>query len=102
MLDRFADFLIVAIPMFLFGYPFIMSWYWMAGGALYYFTREISADAEAGRHSGETWQPISILVPCYNEGDNAEETLGTTAGRAGIDCKSKVMPSVTVYFAMSA
>jgi hypothetical protein len=28
--------------------------------------------------------------------------LGTTAGRAGIDCKSKLMPSVTVYFAMSA
>ena len=48
MLDRFSDFLIVAIPMFLFGYPFIMSWYWMAGGALFYFTREISADARSG------------------------------------------------------
>ena len=47
MLDSFADFLIVAIPMFCFGYPFIMSWYWMAGGALFYFTREISADAHA-------------------------------------------------------
>ena len=79
MLARFADFLIVAIPMFLFGYPFIMSWYWMAGGALFYFTREISSDAQGGPQPGESWRPISILVPCYNEGDNAEETLGTAA-----------------------
>ena len=79
MVDNVTDFILVAIPMFCFGYPFIMSWYWMAGGALFYFTREVSADAEAGRRSGETWQPISILVPCYNEGENAEETLGTAA-----------------------
>jgi poly-beta-1,6-N-acetyl-D-glucosamine synthase len=79
MLDSFADFLIVAIPMFCFGYPFVMSWYWMAGGALFYFTREISADAQGGPQPDETWRPISILVPCYNEGDNAEETLGTAA-----------------------
>jgi hypothetical protein len=79
MLDSFADFLIVAIPMFCFGYPFIMSWYWMAGGALFYVTREISSDAQGGPQPGEAWPPISILVPCYNEGDNAQETLGTAA-----------------------
>jgi biofilm PGA synthesis N-glycosyltransferase PgaC len=27
----------------------------------------------------EHWPPISILVPCYNEADNAEETLTTAA-----------------------
>ena len=75
MLDSFTDFLIVAIPMFCFGYPFIMSWYWMAGGALFYVTREISSDAQGGPQPGEIWPPISVLVPCYNEGDNAEETL---------------------------
>ena len=79
MLANIANFLVVAIPMFLFGYPFVMSWYWMAGGALFYFTREISADAQRGPQPRETWQPISILVPCYNEGDNAEETLATAA-----------------------
>jgi biofilm PGA synthesis N-glycosyltransferase PgaC len=79
MFDSFADFLIVAIPMFCFGYPFIMSWYWMAGGALFYVTREISSDAQGGPQPGEIWPPISLLVPCYNEGDNAEETLGTAA-----------------------
>jgi poly-beta-1,6-N-acetyl-D-glucosamine synthase len=79
MFDSFTDFLIVAIPMFCFGYPFIMSWYWMAGGALFYVTREISADAQGAPQPGEAWPPISILVPCYNEGDNAEETLATAA-----------------------
>jgi biofilm PGA synthesis N-glycosyltransferase PgaC len=79
MLDRISDFLIVAIPFFCFGYPFVMSWYWMAGGALFYIGREISSDAQGGPQPGETWQPISILVPCYNEGENVVETLTTAA-----------------------
>jgi len=79
MLDRITDFLVVAIPFFCFGYPFVMSWYWMAGGVLFYLTREISGDAQGGPQPGENWPPISILVPCYNEGDNAAETLITAA-----------------------
>src|SRR5262245_35478873 len=72
MIDAVGDFLVIAVPFFCFGYPFIMSWYWMAGGAIFYLGREISSDAQA-------WPPISILVPCYNEGENAAETLGTAA-----------------------
>ncbi|HYX03829.1 MAG TPA: poly-beta-1,6-N-acetyl-D-glucosamine synthase [Reyranella sp.] len=79
MIDIVADFLVIAVPFFCFGYPFIMSWYWMAGGAIFYIGREISSDAQGGPQSGEIWPPISILVPCYNEGDNAAETLGTAA-----------------------
>jgi poly-beta-1,6-N-acetyl-D-glucosamine synthase len=79
MLDGFADFLIVAVPIFCFGYPFIMSWYWMAGGALFYVGRELFSGAQGGPQPGETWQPISILVPCYNEGENVVETLTTAA-----------------------
>ncbi len=74
-----TDWLLVGIGGFCFGYPFVLSWYWMAGGLLFYFTRE--------RHTAPTHRPpliahpppISILVPCYNEGDNAEETLETAA-----------------------
>ena len=28
------------LPAFCFSYPFIMSWYWMAGGLFYYLWRE--------------------------------------------------------------
>src|SRR5215813_10110247 len=79
MLDRITDFCIVAIPFFCFGYPFIMSWYWMAGGGLYYFTRERRANRWEVQPPPKGWPPISILVPCYNEGENAAETLAAAA-----------------------
>jgi biofilm PGA synthesis N-glycosyltransferase PgaC len=79
MADQIVDWILIAIPAFCFGYPFVMSWYWMAGGALYYLTREIAADRQGGPQPGEIWPPISILVPCYNEGENAAETLLTAA-----------------------
>src|SRR5262245_48862511 len=79
MANQIVDWVLIAIPMFCFGYPFIMSWYWMVGGALYYFEREIAADRQGGPQPDEIWPPISILVPCYNEGENAAETLVTAA-----------------------
>ena len=52
-----------------------MAWYWMTGGLLYRFIR--------GRHEprpGEppplaSYPPVSILVPCHNEGDNVREVF---------------------------
>jgi poly-beta-1,6-N-acetyl-D-glucosamine synthase len=73
------DFLIIAIPMFCFGYPFVMSWYWMAGGLIFYLTRERNMAPQSHPEPIEHWPPISILVPCYNEADNAGETLSTAA-----------------------
>jgi biofilm PGA synthesis N-glycosyltransferase PgaC len=73
------DFLIVATPMFCFGYPFVMAWYWMAGGILFYLTRERRMAPHDQPESIAHWPPISILVPCYNEADNAEETLTVAA-----------------------
>lgn len=77
MLAEIADFLVIAIPQFCFGYPFVMSWYWMLGGGLFYLLRERHMAPQYEPEPLETWPPISILVPCYNEGDNAEETLAT-------------------------
>jgi biofilm PGA synthesis N-glycosyltransferase PgaC len=79
MADQIVDWVLIAIPLFCFGYPFIMSWYWMIGGALHYFEREMTADRQGGPQPDEIWPPISILVPCYNEGENAAETLITAA-----------------------
>jgi biofilm PGA synthesis N-glycosyltransferase PgaC len=79
MLADTANFLLIAIPQFCFGYPFIMAWYWMAGGVLFYLTRERVMAPQSRPQPIEHWPPISILVPCYNEADNAEETLSTAA-----------------------
>lgn len=60
---------------FVFYYPLFMSYLWMIGAVIFYLRRE--------RHEPPCQQPpvlahpppVSILVPCYNEGDNAEETI---------------------------
>ena len=68
-----------AIGVFCFGYPFVMSWYWMIG-ALVYWTglerhfRQIDHPAMAADR-----QPISVLVPCFNEADTVRETFRAIA-----------------------
>jgi biofilm PGA synthesis N-glycosyltransferase PgaC len=70
---------VLFVPALCFGYPFVMAWYWMAGGVFYALYRE--------RHLPPPDQPpklarypgISVIVPCYNEEDNAEETFAAAA-----------------------
>jgi biofilm PGA synthesis N-glycosyltransferase PgaC len=77
--DAPSSLLLLAIPFFCFGYPFVMAWYWMAGGVMYYIGRERLMPPPDRPPPLEHWPPITILVPCYNEADNAEETLATAA-----------------------
>ncbi len=74
-----TDWLLVGIGAFCFGYPFVMAWYWMVGGLLFYITRERHMGACDRARLLDIPPPISILVPCYNEDDNAKETLETAA-----------------------
>jgi biofilm PGA synthesis N-glycosyltransferase PgaC len=73
------EFVLLAIPSFCFGYPFVMAWYWIAGAVIYYFVREYNAPPQDKPPPLDHWPPISIIVPCYNESDNAEETLSAAA-----------------------
>jgi poly-beta-1,6-N-acetyl-D-glucosamine synthase len=60
---------------FVFYYPLFMSFLWMIGAALFYWRFERGGTAwDRPRVLPET-PPVSILIPCYNEEDNAEETL---------------------------
>ena len=79
MADGITGFLLIAIPFFCFGYPFVMAWYWIAGAIMYYFGHERAMAPHDYPDPLSHWPPISILVPCYNEGENAEETLSTAA-----------------------
>ena len=71
--------ILLFIPQLCFGYPFVMAWYWMAGGLAYYFYHERWLPPPDKPPPLAVWPPISILVPCYNESDNAEETLRAAA-----------------------
>lgn len=75
MTDIFAKF-ILGLYQFLFYYPFFMAYLWMVG-ALYYF-RHWESGPERRVDAVPTlpeYPPVSIIVPCYNEEKNIEETL---------------------------
>lgn len=60
---------------FLFYYPLFMSWLWMLGATLFYWRFERKEPPAAQPNRRPNSPPVSVLIPCYNEGDNAEETL---------------------------
>lgn len=72
VLAGFAD----ALFAFSFYYPLFMAYVWMAGALFYYFHYE-----RQGKRSIADPPPLSayplvtIVVPCHNEGPNAEETI---------------------------
>lgn len=79
MLQALAETMLWVLPIFCFGYPFVMAWYWMAGGLLFYFGHERWQPPLDQPPPQDVWPPMTIIVPCYNEGENARETLTTAA-----------------------
>jgi poly-beta-1,6-N-acetyl-D-glucosamine synthase len=58
---------------FVYFYPLFMSWLWMLGALLFRLRHENRPAPRLALPA--TLPPVSVLIPCYNEGDNAEETL---------------------------
>lgn len=77
MTERLIDAFIIGLPLFCFAYPFVMAWYWIAGGLFYWWWREYDFPPQTEPPELPHWPPFSILVPCYNESDTAIETLTT-------------------------
>ncbi len=71
-LQTIADYLLA----YVYYYPLFMSYLWMCGGIYYRFHWE-----NAGGHHFdnppplEESPPVSMLIPCYNESENIEETI---------------------------
>lgn len=60
---------------FCFGYPFVIAWYWMTGSLLYYFIREMHEPMPESPPELPYYPFVSLLLPCYNESAQLEETL---------------------------
>lgn len=58
-----------------FGYPFVMSWYWIAGSLLYYFHRERFQPYPDQPPKLRNYPFVSVLLPCFNEQDQLHETM---------------------------
>jgi len=60
---------------FVFLYPLFMSYLWMIGALLFRAQHERNARPYTQPERNVVTPPVSVLIPCYNEGDNVEETL---------------------------
>ena len=61
---------------FAFYYPLFMAYLWMAGALYYYFGKERNEPLYAFPPLLPEYPQVSVLVPCFNEGINAYETIG--------------------------
>ena len=61
---------------FAFLYPIVMSFFWMSGGLYYYFRRERHARPRNDPPPMTVMPLATLLIPCHNEGDNVEDTIG--------------------------
>jgi poly-beta-1,6-N-acetyl-D-glucosamine synthase len=62
---------------YIFYYPLFMSSLWIVGAIYFYFKNEkaIQSDLIPKLRNGEAWEGVSIVIPCFNEGENAVETI---------------------------
>lgn len=61
---------------FAFYYPLFMAWVWILGGLRYYFHWERLDGGDPDHPPDIPGEPgCSILLPCFNEGENVRETL---------------------------
>lgn len=60
---------------FVFFYPLFMSWLWMLGATLFYWRFERQLRDYRNPPVLAQPPPVSIIIPCYNEDANAEETV---------------------------
>ncbi len=75
MESTFQDYLGFALA-FAYFYPLAMAYVWMVGGILYYVQWEHGRPVGAeGLEDMTDYPPVSILVPCHNEGENLRETI---------------------------
>ncbi len=61
---------------FAFFYPLFMAYLWIIGALIYYFHWERKQPFKPGDIPElEHYPPVSIIVPCHNEGEDIRETL---------------------------
>lgn len=64
------------LSIFVFVYPAGMAIYWFMAGACYYLFKEGKLNEPISRYlPGEQVPMISLMVPCYNEGNNLDESI---------------------------
>ena len=64
------------IEEFIYYYPLFMAYIWMFGAIIFCLRYEWKNLPLPDFQNEIDFPPVSILIPCYNEGENARETIG--------------------------
>lgn len=64
------------IEEFIYYYPLFMAYIWMFGAIIFCLRYEWKKPPLPLTASAIDCPPVSILIPCYNEGENVRETIG--------------------------
>ncbi|MCU4382233.1 poly-beta-1,6-N-acetyl-D-glucosamine synthase [Acinetobacter ursingii] len=59
---------------FVFYYPLFMSYLWMMGALIFYWKERKEPPYQQPTEL-DVYPMVAVLIPCFNEGDNAEETI---------------------------
>ncbi len=59
---------------FTFVYPLFMAWFWMIAGLMFWLRHEWRVDFSKPPEL-QAYPPVTIIIPMYNEGDTARETI---------------------------
>lgn len=59
---------------FVFFYPLFMSYLWMMGALIFYWKERKEPPYQQPTEL-DVYPMVAVLIPCFNEGDNAEETI---------------------------
>jgi biofilm PGA synthesis N-glycosyltransferase PgaC len=73
--EFFSGTFAVVVSRICFGYPFVMSWYWIAGSLIYYFYRERHQPLPDKPPKLKNPPMVSVLLPCFNEQEQLNETV---------------------------
>lgn len=73
---EFIDQVVRGMLNFAFYYPLFMAYLWMVGALYYYYHWERSSGSGPDHPPVlKEYPPVSIIVPCFNEGENVRETI---------------------------
>ncbi len=76
MMAEFIAEIVAWMLSFAFYYPLFMAYLWMVGAIYYYYHWERSAGPGVEQPPAlKEYPPVSIIVPCFNEGENVRETI---------------------------
>ncbi len=68
--------IVTELQRFIWLYPFVMGWFWITGGILYWLLRERSAGRPSEVPEMKEWPRAAVIVPCFNEEETIADTIG--------------------------